>query len=234
MKTQTCAIIISAWKANPVWLLEALESVEQQVRRKGWRYQVRLGVDGCEETAGHLQEAGVPFYYSPVNVGVYVMRNSLIQLKPADAYAIFDADDQMLPQYLSMNLANVEAGHISGADRVEISREGTRVKPFKSGVCVIPHQAWLRLGGYREERLSSDTDFVMRAKYQHIQVKRVRTGLYVRRRHPDSLTSAKTTGAGSAIRQQIRAKHSRLRARRRYVASMVTTPLELIKPQPKE
>jgi glycosyltransferase involved in cell wall biosynthesis len=226
----TCAVLLSAWNVEPSWLLEAIASVNEQLPREGWRYELRLGVDGCEATARALREEGVPFWWSSENVGAYVMRNSLAELAPADAFSIFDADDQMLPGYLFHCLRVVEKGDIAGADRVEKSKNGTKVKRFKSGVCVIPEKAWRRLGGFRGDRVSSDTDLLLRARHLRFKVVRVRKALYVRRVHPDSLTNAPATGGRSGIRRQIKLRHHRLRARRRLVAPMATTPLELVTP----
>src|SRR6185436_2359326 len=103
MNPKICAIIVSAWKAS-AWIKDCVESINKQRPTLAWEYDLRLGIDGCHETRAVVKEMGQKFYWNPVNAGVYLMRNSLIQLAPADAYAVFDADDMMMDTYLNILL----------------------------------------------------------------------------------------------------------------------------------
>lgn len=229
-----CAVIVSAWKATRyVW--ETLESIKAQLARERWEYSLRLGVDGCEETSRYLLRLGVPHWWSSRNVGPYIMRNSLIGLEPATAYAIFDADDTMRPEYLRELLAWIGPTGIAGAGRTQVDDQGKLLKrrtKYRSGVCVITHRAWTELGGYRPWPMAADHDLIKRAGKLGIPVRAVAKALYVRRVHPASLTQRKDTGFKSQQRLEfVKRSTSLCKAKRELLrVHPVTTPLELREP----
>lgn len=204
---RTCAVIVAAWRAAP-WIGECLRSIDAQRRRPRWRYEVRVGVDGCEQTAQALDLLGRSYWWSPENVGAYVLRNSLIGLGRADAYAVFDADDVMRRDYLYELLRILgNAGGIAGSARQTVNLAGqitSRMAPYGHGVSVIGDRAWRRLGGYRSWRIAADSDLVARAKALGIRVRASRRPLYTRRKHPDSLTQAPETAMGSDARNAVK------------------------------
>lgn len=227
-----CAVIMAA-HMTPRWIMQAVESVQAQEELEGWEYELRLGVDGCRNVRTILERRGAPFWWSSVNVGCYVLRNSLIELEPADAYAIFDSDDVMFPRYLATLLPWVEKGMIAGASRLN-----TRVdlKPinraeYRAGVCVVPRERWEELGGYREERVGSDVDLIDRALAQGIEVHRERTVLYLRRKRNGSLTQARDTGIRSLVRMRTRKRQTQaVRRGRLVVTNPKTVELERVEP----
>jgi glycosyltransferase involved in cell wall biosynthesis len=232
MPERPAAVVVAAYRATR-WIGEALESIDAQEPAPGWRYELRLGVDGCEETSALLRAAGRPHWYSPENVGPYVMRNSLITARPAGAYAIFDADDRMGPGYLRTLLGTVRDG-IVGAARRQIDADGNVIKDFSAfagGVAVISGPAWERLGGYRDWRIAADHDLIVRAQRLRIAVQAVGEVLYSRRVHPDSLTRHPETGFGTLPRRQHKARAERLAQSSKNLYVMpATTPLELREP----
>jgi hypothetical protein len=224
----TCAVVMAAYRAKR-WILTTLESIREQETRDGWTYSLRIGVDGCEETSSLLLAEGEPHWFSPTNVGPYVMRNSLIELEPAEAYAVFDADDVMLPGYLASLLSWMRDG-IAGASRHNIDPGGVVTSdqriPYHSGVAVFSDEVWQRLGGYREWPIAADHDFVLRAKALDIGVTRIKQVLYHRRIHPGSLTQDPTSGYRTEIRARFKADAERLTKRGDLYVEPVTTPLE--------
>jgi glycosyltransferase involved in cell wall biosynthesis len=226
--TGTCAVIMAAHGASR-WIADCLASIRAQKMPDGWSRALRIGVDGCRKTAATLDSLGVPYYLSEKNVGTYVMRNSLIAMRPADCYAIFDADDIMCDDYLRTLIALAGLDGIGGSARRTINGRGqlsgNTVGRFHSGVCGISHGAWTALGAYRPERLASDVDFMARAELLKIPVRRTSFPLYLRRRHAASLTQADATGIGSKVRKDIVAGHRRLRATGGLVVPLVTIPL---------
>lgn len=224
-----CAVIMAAHKATR-WILEAIESIDNQVVRPRWSYELRIGVDGCEETSRVLQRVGRPHWFSPVNVGPYVMRNSLIQLEPAGAYAIFDADDLMRPTYLSAVLEGVGADDICGAGRAHVDENRRllrRRSGFRHGVAIISAGAWARLGGYRAWPVAADHDLILRAKALGVKVRRIEHALYLRRVHKDSLTQQPRTGFKSELRRQFANRARELtQLGKGLTVHPVTTPLE--------
>lgn len=195
---------MAAYKANPTWIRKAIESIEKQLPRPGWEYELRIGVDGCEKTSEILLELGEPHWYSPENVGPYLIRNSLILEAPADAYAPFDCDDVMKRSYLRDVLAWTGTG-IAGAGRTTVNGDGRTLRRrsrFSGGVCIISQAAWEKLGGYRPWPMAADHDLIIRAEKLRIRVKRVKEPLYYRRKHPTSLTQSPETKIGSPIRDE--------------------------------
>lgn len=213
MKLKHCNVIIAAYKAER-WILECLESVRRQRTVLGWDYHTLVGVDGCEETSEVLARRGYTHYYSPVNVGPYVMRNSLFGVRSADAYAVFDADDMMSDMYLSTLIKHLDNG-IAGAGRITINEQQKQIEGrtrYRCGVCMISSAAMLKLGGYVDHRVAADYDLIERAKLLHIPLSKVQGSLYFRRRHAESLTQRSDTGMKSRFRweQVAEAKKRRL------------------------
>src|SRR5690606_19610199 len=130
---------------------------------------VRVGVDGCEETALALEALGRPYYWSAENVGAYVLRNSLVAAAYADAYVMFDADDVMLPGFLPKMVRGLRCKPIVGPSRIEVDETlqprlpGGRHTLYRHGVCGVRHDAWTTLEGFRAERFGADSDFIARA-----------------------------------------------------------------------
>lgn len=233
-----CAVLVAAYKAAP-FLEWALESIDQQLQLDGWQYEVRIAVDACPETAALLGRLGRPFYWSPVNVGPYVLRNSLAALHPAAAYATFDADDQMKPQYLSTLIPLAVPDGIAGASRLEVESavkierlaRARRPMPWHSGVSVYSFEAWESLGGFRPWRVAADQDLIMRAKAKGIPC-RMHTGtpraLYYRRVHPGQLTQDEQTGRETPARLEQKRKAEALVAAGDIDIKVETVDLELV------
>lgn len=231
---QTCAVVMAAYRATS-WILQALDSIDAQRSHGGWQYEVRIGVDGCEQTSRLLLDAGRAHWFSHENVGPYVIRNSLIRISPASAYAIFDADDVMRPEYLRTLLGCVGESGIAGAARWQVDAFGTplndRPSPFRGGVAVVSHSAWSRLGGYRAWRIAADNDLIVRARAMKIPVRTVTSALYDRRVHEDSLTRRPETGFGSQPRKELkRAAQQLIKGGCDLCVAPVTVPLEYRQP----
>jgi hypothetical protein len=159
------------------------------------------------------------------------VRNSLIALEPAAAYAVFDADDVMHPHYLRTLLRWVGTDGIAGGSRRQIDTHGKPMSnersPFRSGVAVFSHDAWARLGGYRAWKIAADHDLIVRAKALGITVTGARDVLYSRRVHGDSLTRRPDTGFGSQMRREYKAlAHHLARLRCNLYVAPTTTPME--------
>jgi hypothetical protein len=216
------------------WILEALDSIDGQEARAGWEYSLRVGVDGCPETSRLLLRAGRPHWYAAESVGPYVMRNSLVLLEPASAYAIFDADDMMRPPYLKTVLHWMGKNGIAGGGRSQINEHGRilrRRTSFRSGVAVISHPAWEKLGGYRAWPIAADHDLILRARALRIVVQPVNKALYVRRVHPASLTQDPATGFKTQLRREFASRaRSLVKHRRGLYVRPVTVPLEYREP----
>jgi glycosyltransferase involved in cell wall biosynthesis len=226
----TVAVILAAYQARADWLQACLASIDASAATApGVALHVRIGVDGCADTAAVLEEMGRSYYWTPDNVGAYIVRNSLIRLAPADAYVIFDADDVMLPAYLPSVMGALQTHAIVGPSRLDCAADLTdkRFFRYRHGVCAFRHEVLAKLGGYQAERLGADVDFIARARAARIHPHITGEPCYLRRRHPASLTKAEATGFGSAARHQARKRMERIRLNGKVYVQPVTVPLEM-------
>lgn len=225
----TVAVIVAAYQARADWLAQCLASIDASAATApGVAVHVRIGVDGCAETAAHLEDLGRSYYWTPENVGAYILRNSLLRLAAADAHVIFDSDDVMLPAYLPLVLGALQRHAIVGPSRLDCAADLTdkRFFRYRHGVCAFRHEVLAKLGGYQAERLGADVDFIARARAARIQPHITGEACYLRRRHDASLTKAPDTGFGSAARHQARKRMERLRLGGTIYVKPVTVPLE--------
>ena len=80
--------VFVAARAAARWLPDSLPSIARQVLPEGWRLQIRLGIDACEETLGFAKGlrrdwaavvAGVTLPYSSGAVEGHVNRIKMIK-----------------------------------------------------------------------------------------------------------------------------------------------------------
>jgi hypothetical protein len=224
----TLAVCIAAWQTRADWLDACLTSIVRSAALvPDVAVTLRIGVDACPATAAQLDALSRAYAWSPVHVGAYVLRNSLLRLAEADAYAIFDADDVMLPAYMPTVTARLQTHALVGPSRTECDATltPTRFRPYRHGVCAFRHAVLTRLGGYQAVPVAADTDFIARARQAGIHPYVTADPLYLRRRHPASLTKAPGTGFGSPLRAQIVRELSRQRLSGKVWCAPVTTAL---------
>lgn len=207
-----CAVIVAAYQAQ-TWIGECLDSIAGQEPLDGWAYETRIGVDGCLDTALALKDRGTPFWWSPANVGPYLIRNALMR-DPADAYAVFDADDVMMPTYLP-TLLGIMGDGIAGAARIGMDAEGrvgkdAKVYPHIHGVALFSARAMFKLGGFRPWRIRADADALLRAVRLNVPISKHPDALFLRRNHARSLTNSPATKIGSPERKARRIESKRL------------------------
>lgn len=224
---KTAAVVVAAYRADPEWLFECVDSVLVQEPLEGWRWDLRVGVDGCEATAKILSGLGLEFDWSPINVGPYLIRNSLALKTPADAFAVFDADDTMDPTYLR-TLVPLAEGGIAGGARRKIDAGGrvlSRSMGFAHGPCVISADAWAWLGGYAAWRIAADMNLIQRATAQGIEVRKHVAAIYSKREHPNQLTQGEL-GMQSHARILVKKTSKQAVAAGELWIDPVTVPLE--------
>jgi hypothetical protein len=222
-----CAVIVAVYKVPHPWLCQCLDSIRTQRPTPGWEYEIRIGSDGHPQTHERLMALDQPHWHSETNVGPYLIRNSLIGAAPADAFAIFDADDFMSEGYLATLLPKLHDG-ICGSARSEITSEGNlkaRYVQHSVGVCVLSASALARLGGYRPWRIAADADLIGRAAMLGIPMYRHPQPLYTRRHHRDSLTHSEELGLMSKARAERRKESNVLTSKRQLYVQPETVPL---------
>jgi glycosyltransferase involved in cell wall biosynthesis len=199
-----CAIIIAAYNV-PEYIMQCVNSVKNQIPTAGWEYDLRIGVDGCKKTADVLRKNKIPFYYSYNNVGAYVMRNSLIYLRPADLYCYFDADDAMFPEFLNTCLCNFNDVIMPGKFQCNEKMQPIKKIPIveSGGAICFTNIVLNHLGGFYNARCAADTDFMHRCEMAGYKIHKIQQGLYKRRRHNKSLTMSGKTIHGGAYRKEV-------------------------------
>lgn len=205
---KTISVLIAAFKAQD-WIEDCLDSLFAQRLPEGWRMQVLLGIDGCDDTLKTIQSIrGDPLevVHLQHNQGTYVTFNTLMLYATGDLICRFDADDVMLPGYLPIQIQAIEAGAdmtLTWSIYTDAALKPTPVYSKKNGLedadgfCrigwegqfVIRREVWQRLGAFRAWRTSADTDFSHRAKAAGFRQQVVEQFLYFRRIHGDSLTA---------------------------------------------
>lgn len=208
---KTLAIIIAAYDCAEYIIdcLQSLVGTRQPLLEKGWDFDLRLGIDGCERTAKVLQENDISFYWSEKNVGAYVMRNSLIYLDKADAYGYFDSDDIMMPLYMFYvsKFFQDNVGHAIMLGKTQVDQNLNMCKKQNiiddGGAISFDQYALDKVGGFQPYRCAADTDFMRRLNMAGIEICTVNVPFYYRRNHNNSLTRSGLTKFGGDYRKQV-------------------------------
>lgn len=228
---KTIAIIISAYEAEK-FILDCIEAVKKQQRHPEWIYDLRIGVDGCFKTAQILHKHKINYFYSAENHGAYIIRNSLIYLKPADAYVYFDADDIMCRDFMYQICNKLSSGEKIVLPAKLQCDQFMKPKSYNpviesGGSMAFTHEVLESLGGYYRWRCAGDTDFMYRAKMAGFKICEITKGLYMRRRHDGSLTRGGITRMGSSYRKT--AWQEMTEKREQGIIKIVPTVVELEK-----
>lgn len=229
---KTIAIIIPAWNCAE-YIMDCIRSIRNQEGAPGWDVSWFIGVDACEKTAAVLTKNRVPFYYSPKNVGHYVIRNSLMALHPADAYAYFDADDAMRENYMLRVTEEVEKVGILLTGKINTNSElvpKSGVVVENGGAMAFINPVLEAVGGFKPYQCAADTDFLKRVEMAGYKIHEIKEPLYLRRGHANALTKRADTGMGSPYRKQIWAEMTAQRERGEIKIDLAITPLELREP----
>ena len=105
------SVIISAYKASE-FIEECLDSILEQ--QTNFDYEVLVGVDGCPDTLNKIKDIlykykdfNFRFYYFEINVGKYLMVNSMAKESIYDNLAFFDVDDIMMNNFIEDNFKHL-------------------------------------------------------------------------------------------------------------------------------
>lgn len=211
---KTLAIVIAAYDVAP-FVPDLLRSIDRQRPRQGWKYDFRIGVDGCEKTYHYLKQAWQPFLWHHENHGHGVMRNSLIYHGNADAYLYFDADDVMFPTLCAEICAELEHHNLVMPAKINTDirlKPRTRRPVIENGGCMaFTHRVIVSVGGFQHYRCAIDTDFMRRSEAAGYRIHRIEHALYYRRSHPKALTKAPATRIKSEYRTRVWAEMTAMR-----------------------
>jgi hypothetical protein len=189
----------------------------------------------------------VTFMRAPQNAGPYRMVQAAIDLTDFDAYLFQDADDLSHPERLAtlLEVAEAHGAEMVGSHEVQIDvaapEARTREYPLDVNAALadnpiafallhptslVSREVVVRAGGFPGGlRFSGDVDFLWRAGHC-ARIVNADRHLYLRRRHPASLTGASATGIRSSARRELDgALRERARANTHRVAAGETPDL---------
>jgi len=232
---KTLAIIITSYKAEQ-FVMEAIEAFDKQALPEDWQLSFYIGVDGCAATAKVLQANKVPYFYSSINAGTYVLTNSLLEKATndnVDAYLRFDSDDVPCKNFLLFGLAHLNKVDFLNPTCIKCNQD-LKLSKMKSKIALGPvfmtPVALKQLGGYHHYRVACDFFLTKRANLLGITTKvdhDIPTFFY--RRTRTSLTKSQDTGGKSKYRKDIMHEMEQLvSAGGLKVEDPVTTSLEYI------
>jgi hypothetical protein len=214
--------VLIAARAAARWLPDCLQSIARQALPEGWRLQIRVGIDACDETLAFAKSVRMPTLevrYFPEHVGPFIVFNSLAYATPSDVLVRFDADDVMLDGYLYQQLLVlgdpklpkiVQTWSILVDPQLKPTSaelfDGSRTKSdgkramATDGQFMMSRPVMETLGGFRPWWCHGDSEFLLRALANGFTRSILSLHLYLRRIHPDSLTQSAKTGYHSELR----------------------------------
>ena len=219
---KTISVLIAAYKAHH-WLKQCLDSVFSQSLPAGWKLEILLGIDGCNETlefTRNIQHPELNVFFLKNNSGTYLTFNTLMRYATGDLICRFDADDVMKPDFLSSQIQVIEQGtdmtmtwsiytdaNLNPTSYVMAHEvyhpENGLNRRGSEGQFIIKRHIWQRLGGFRAWRCGADTDFFKRIRAAGFSHTVIPEFLYFRRTHENSLTTHTQTNFKSPLRKQI-------------------------------
>src|SRR3989442_5392531 len=219
--SSSVTVIVAARNAQN-WIRDCVRSILVQSLPFGIQLQLIVGVDGCADTLGVLQSLesrSLTVMYFARPCGPYRVFNACAQYATGELLFRFDADDVMLPGYLSAQLALFRSRPDVRISRTWSIHTNANLVPYESilsdgcltppngklrrgsdGQFAIRRVVWSQLGGVQPWQCLTDSEFLARARLSGFRVEEVNDYLYLRRIHPRSLTKAIDTGYGSSVR----------------------------------
>ena len=233
----TCDVVLPHRGPEPYLRLSV-----DSLRRQTMAADILVAIDQAEAGAGFFaaiadQPRVAAYRLEPDAVGPYVARHVLAMRSRADAVAFQDSDDLALPHRLA-TLAGAAARHgagLVGSHELQVHETHRKVYAIRYPLDVnaslhragpnhqllfptslVQREVLARTGGFSTFRaFSLDVSFWLSASLT-TRIVNVDEFLYVRRRHPTSLTMRPDIGTDSALRREIvarrRADFSAIRA----------------------
>jgi glycosyltransferase involved in cell wall biosynthesis len=197
---------------NVKYIEECLDStVDSSI---GLNCEIFVGIDNCQETLNFIKgklnkyKDVVTFFFFKENVGPYIIKNTLTTFANSKNILFFDSDDIMLKELINeviISLPSNDCVRFSYNDFVN-PIELTNEKMYKlngkygEGVFAIKKNIFLKFNGFEPWRCAADSEFNQRLKNNSKKTIHIPKILFFRRRHNDSLTMTRETGAKSLIR----------------------------------
>jgi len=202
------SIIIPTYK-NTEFLFNCLDSIISSIGNLNC--EILIGIDGCEETLKVLKNfifnERTRLFYFENNLGPYIIKNSLSKIANSDNLLFFDSDDIMLDNLISESIEVLKTHKMYKPkyfDFININEiknpENLNSNNFGEGVFAIDKKTFLSLNGFEGWRCAADSDFMSRFYKRNISFTHGQKVSFLRRIHPNSLTSLPETNYSSKLR----------------------------------
>jgi hypothetical protein len=164
------------------------------------------------------------YHFAPDPVGPYVIRNMLIQLGSNELIFFQDADDipaadrfEKISDYMKNSRSQLCGSHELRMDYYTRKVLAVRFPidvmsaldigpghPLLHPTSAITRKAFYECGKLSQDRsFGNDTKFLLHSFFILNTIKNIDEFLYIRKRHPESLTTSPGTMLGSPVRQQL-------------------------------
>lgn len=177
-------------------------------------YEILLGIDNCEDTLSHIKNNTEKFkdvntFYFDVNVGPYVIKNTLSQIAKYDKMLFFDADDILCDHTLEeLSLMVLSSDFIKlnyrNFDTVKENIGAIESEILSDAVICIDKEVFKKLKGFYPWRCAADSEFERRLNFNGAVSNKPESVSYYRRVHSNNLTVRPETNLKSKIREVYR------------------------------
>jgi glycosyltransferase involved in cell wall biosynthesis len=172
-------------------------------------FEILVGIDGCNESLEYLKNKDlnkkVSIFYFNENKGPYTIKNTLTKYSTYNNIIFFDSDDIMLENMVNEILRLLKSNDVVQPKLENFSENNGQIpKKFSwgEGVIGIKKNIFLKINGYEPWVCAADSDLLKRLKTQGHSIIKNDKILFRRRIHSEGLTSKKTTGFGSSLREK--------------------------------
>lgn len=169
--------------------------------------EILIGIDNCEKTKKHVLNnelyKNVNIYYFNVNVGPYIVKNTLIRNAKNENIIFFDSDDYFLKDTIKdiIDLFDTNDYILFKYNDVRNGNIKTTKAEYGEGVFGIKKTLFINNNGFYPWRCAADSEFKQRILSSGVQPYKHDEIVFNRRVHNNSLTKSKETGYNSDIRQ---------------------------------
>lgn len=203
------SVIIPAYKAD--WCIErCIRSIEVQEYPPD---EILIGVDACQDTLKKCMELAksseirIRIFYFPQHAGCYRIRNTLAMLSNSDVLVLFDADDEMEPEYCREMIYLAAPGRFVRPVFTDRYSDGSpdHIGKYPAEGCItIFRQDVVMMAGWEPWQCAADSEFRERAGRRGIRWIATEDSVMIRHCHNSNLTRAADTGLQSEYRKKLR------------------------------
>jgi glycosyltransferase involved in cell wall biosynthesis len=200
---KSITIIIPTFN-NVDYIDECINSIKNN-SKDNINIQILIGIDDCEKTKNHIKNNvlynDVESYYFNVNVGPYIIKNTLTRYAKYENILFFDSDDYFLNETIPfiLNGLNNSEYVIFKYQNIKNNRPTNMKYEYGEGVFGIKKDVFIKQNGFYPWRCAGDSEFKDRYKTKNT-IHKIDKLCFNRRIHDNSLTKSKETGYNSDIR----------------------------------